>query len=129
MISAKKLLYKAIQTLGYDYVTSESASSGWYWRKWKSGRVEAWGVTSASSKTGTEWAGASVSGLYYEDVTLTVPSGVFPSTPLRAYATSDTSQWWAMDAHPNSTTSISVRMVKPTSGAQDYKVYVYAVAF
>ena len=125
MISTKKLLYKVVQALSVDYVTEEGVKTGgWYYRKWKSGKVECWmQYTSSTQIAGTSWA----SPIYYQDITLTIPDGIFTATPLRVYITSGTEQWWVAGLLTISATSVKFRVCKPTSTAQTAKVYMYMV--
>ena len=103
-----------------DFVTEEGAESGWYWRKWKSGKVEAWGTTSASATTGSSWGN-----LYYSDQSFAIPSGIFSSDPIRGYVSSRNNQWWAVGISSMSASSVSFRMAKPTSSSQAISVCIY----
>ena len=103
-----------------DFVTEEGAESGWYWRKWKSGKVEAWGTTSASATTGSSWGS-----LYYSDQSFAIPSGIFSSDPIRGYVSSRNNQWWAVGISSMSASSVSFRMAKPTSSSQAISVCIY----
>ena len=59
-----------------DYVTSKGSSGDWTYRKWNSGRVEAWytGLFSFGATT-------KATNSYYADGTLAIPNGIFTSTP------------------------------------------------
>ena len=59
-----------------DYVTEVGTNSGWAFRKWHSGKVEAWYTGSVTFGVTTA-AGS----LYYADASLTIPSGIFSSAP------------------------------------------------
>jgi hypothetical protein len=59
-----------------DYVTSKGTDGGWAYRKWHSGKVEAWYVGELSFSP-TTVAGQS----FYADGTLAIPSGIFNSAP------------------------------------------------
>ena len=127
MISTKKLLYKVVQALSVDYVTEEGVKTGgWYYRKWKSGKVECWSqYTSSGDIAGTAWT----SPIYFTDITLAIPDGIFTSTPLRVYVASGNEQWWSSGIFQSSTsaTQVKFRMCKPTSTAQPVKAFMYLV--
>ena len=103
-----------------DYITAQGSTSGWYYRKWNSGRVEAWGIVSFTARTGSAWGN-----LYYSDIDVTIPSGIFANTPLRAYATGSNLQWWCLGVTISSATACRVRMVKPISSSQAGGMYLY----
>lgn len=113
----------ALDALGYDYVVSESASNGWYWRKWNSGKVEAWGNKGLSAVAGTAWGS-----LYYHDGSVDIPSGIFSSAPIRAYATSSNAQWMVVGVTSLTTTRVNLRLVKPVATAQAIAVHLYLVS-
>lgn len=103
-----------------DYITSQSAASGWYYRKWKSGRVEAWGILTFSARAGSAWGS-----FYYSDIDVSIPSGIFSEAPIRAYATGSNFQWWCLGVTISSATACKVRMVKPVSSSQAGGIYLY----
>ena len=104
------------------HVTETGSGSGWYWRKWSNGSVEAWGSYTFSSTAGTAWS----SGMYYYNATVSIPSGIFPAKPLRAFATSSGDlQWMVAGIYITSATSVTVRLVKPVSSSQSGGVYIY----
>ena len=118
--SLKKILLTFANALKVDYITSEGAASGFYWRKWKSGTVEAWGIKSFNATVGTAWGN-----MYYYDFTIAIPSGIFPAAPIRGIASGTNFQWMPTGVSIASATSCSVRMVKPVSSAQNGGVYIY----
>lgn len=63
-------------TVGADYVTDEGTSSSWHYRKWNSGKIEAWykGTVSCSAAT-------AVNNVYRSSYSLSIPSGIFSSAP------------------------------------------------
>ena len=108
-----------------DFVTSEGATSGWYYRKWKSGRVEAWGTVSPSASSGTSWGNS----IRYYDVSVTIPSGIFSTAPIRAYATMASNQWWVVSVTSLTKTGCTVRLAKPTSSSQSATIHMYVLSF
>ena len=103
-----------------DYVIEEGTQSNWEYRKWSSGKVEAWRNISNSAAAGSVW----VSPLYYRDLTVAIPSGLFTAAP-DVKATSTTSQWWVSYANATSATSLTYRLVKPVSSSQASGVSLY----
>ena len=59
-----------------DFIVEQNISGDWTYRKWNSGRVEAWytGLFSFGATT-------KATNVYYADGTLAIPSGIFTSTP------------------------------------------------
>lgn len=112
---------KTLAKLG-DYVTEKGTSGNWKYRKWKSGKIEAWGSYSFSAKQGTAWTG----GLYYSDETVPIPSGIFTATP-RKYVTSNSSQWSPHSAWGSGTTSMTIRFAKPNANKSDGASCIYLV--
>lgn len=124
MISVKKTLYKvaeAINALKTDYVTEEGSSGAWRYRKWSSGKVEAWAALTLTSKTPTAW----VSPVRYIDDTVTIPSEIFSTTPV-VMAMSKTNQLWIVTASATNATTIPVRFATVASSAQTGYVVIYA---
>lgn len=109
-----------------DYIITQGASTGWYYRKWKSGRVEAWGIATFTARTGEAWGTTHV---YYYDFPVTIPAGIFTTAPLRGYASGTNFQWMPVGVSIASTTSCSVRMIKPVSTSQNGGVYLYLLSF
>lgn len=105
-----------------DYVIEEGASGNWVYRKWNSGKIEAWGSYSFSAKQGTAWTG----GLYYSDETVSIPSGIFTAAP-RKYVTANSSQWNPYSAWGNTATSMTIRFTKPNANNSAGGAYIYLV--
>lgn len=107
-----------------DFVVDRGTSGSWYYRKWNSGKVEAWRTYDAGSQTPSQW----VTGWYYKDVNVAIPSGIFSATPTHVVATNVGSdyQYSVFTACPTSSTSIKVRVVKPNSGAATPVLSIYA---
>ena len=112
-----------------DFVIERSSATstdgGWYYRKWKSGRVEAWGYITKASTAGTIWA----SPIYYTDVSVAIPSGIFTTDPIRGYVTSSSVQWIPAGIGSMSTTQVGFRLMKPSSGSQSISCYIYLCSF
>lgn len=120
-LDLKELIKYMLAVLNIDYITAEGASSGWYYRKWKSGKVEAWGKHTPSATAGSLWS----NGIYYYDTSFSIPAGIFSDAPIRAYGTSNTSQWWLGGISAVSTTSVSYRALKPVASSQSISFSFY----
>lgn len=103
-----------------DYVIEEGTQSNWEYRKWNSGKVEAWRTITNSAAAGSVW----VSPMYYRDLTVSIPSGLFTSAP-KVQCTSTHNQWWVSYANCTSATSLAYRIVKPVSTSQASGVNIY----
>lgn len=106
-----------------DYVTEEGTSSSWSYRKWHSGKVEAWTTKDFASTSWTTWA----SPVRYMDKTLTFPSGLFPSnsTP-SVIATSCSNQYWVVGCTVTSATQATFRIASVSSTAMATTIRFYA---
>ena len=112
-----------------DYVTSQGTSDNWHYRKWNSGKVEAW-FTGTVSCGGTTATGS----IYYADGTLSIPSGIFSSAPeCIAEMRSSTSDALAaavfeVAALATSATSLSVRVHRASANTSStsIKANIYA---
>lgn len=106
-----------------DWITSQGTSGSWYYRKWNSGKIEAWIAYNAGSQTPSQW----VTGWYYKDLNVAIPSGIFTATPTHVVATNSGSdyQFMVFTAVPTSATSIKIRVVKPNSGAATPVLSIY----
>lgn len=112
-----------------DYVVSTGSGSAsnayWTWRKWASGKTEAWGSYAPSSAVSTSvW----VSPIRYKDLTISIPSGVFSSTPGRIYGTSFNNQLWVVHAIGESATSITCRVATLSSNNVTMYIRLYCVS-
>lgn len=113
-----KLLSESTVT---DYVTAQGTSGAWKYRKWNSGKVEAWAYISFTSTTPAVWA----SPIRYIDKTFTIPSGIFASAP-RMTGSSNSNQYWAVDVSASSSTAGSVRFCTVASSALTPYIQIYA---
>lgn len=106
-----------------DYIVEEDGNSNWKWRKWNSGKVEAWGFYTASAKTGSSW----VSPLYYTDESVTFPSGLFNVAPSYIIATSHNSQWCVWANWLISTSGCTLRHIKPNANSMAIDTHIYVI--
>ena len=106
-----------------DFVIKYGSLSNWVYRKWKSGRVEAWCTQSLGNKTGTAW----VSPFMYTNATLSIPSGIFSSTPPYVTLQSQNSQWIIWGSWGTSSTGIGFRAVTLAATAQELTIRAYVV--
>lgn len=107
-----------------DFIKEQGTSSSWYYRKWNSGKVEAWRTYNAGSLTPTQWiAGA----WYVKDFDVAIPSGIFSAAPNHTVATNNGSdyQYMVHVARATSATNIRVRVCKPNSGAATPVIALY----
>lgn len=106
-----------------DFITERGTSSSWYYRKWNSGKVEAWRTYNAGSQTPSKWTDY----MYYKDLDITIPSGIFSATPNHTVATCNGSdyQFMVFVARATSATNIRVRCVKPNSGGATPVIALY----
>lgn len=104
-----------------DYVIEQGTNSSWTYRKWKSGKVEAWRSYSFSSASWSVWA----SPIRYMDKSISFPSGLFSRAPL-IVATSDSNQYWVVNCHATSGTAGTLRLSTVASSAMETYVNIYA---
>lgn len=91
-----------------DYIVQVGTSGTWKYRKWKSGKVEAWGYQSYSSIAITLPAPA-FGGYRSDVVNMAIPSGIFSRTPDYVFVQKKTSQGGAIYfAGANSATNIQM---------------------
>ena len=106
-----------------DYITEEGTSSSWNYRKWHSGKVEAWRTIDFASASWSTWA----SPVKYMDKTLTFPSGLFPSNGSPSViATSCSNQYWVVGCTVTSTTQATLRIASVSSTAMATTIRFYA---
>ena len=104
-------------------VYTEGTSGSWKYRKWSSGKIEAWcSDLELASATPSTW----VSPVRYTDTTITIPSGIFSSAP-SVQVTSTDNQWGVFSAKASSATSISTRFITCATSASTPNVNVYAI--
>lgn len=76
----KAILDEILPSCAVDYVVEQGTNSGWYYRKWNSGRSEAWCAYSVGSVAITISSPA-YGGYRSDEMTATIPSGIFNTTP------------------------------------------------
>lgn len=87
-----------------DYVIDHGTSGNWYYRKWNSGRIEAWGdVSVTQSKT------TAVGNIHRTTWSTTIPAAVgFTSAPtVNLSYNVDASVFFGLSGHATSATAIS----------------------
>lgn len=109
------------------YIVDEGATSGWKYRKWSSGKVEAWGEQTYSS-IAIDNASPSYGGYRSNALTMTIPSGIFSGTPNFVFMQKKTPQGGSVYyAYGSSATTISFMMGGATSAStitnQTFAVY------
>lgn len=109
-----------------DYVTETGDSSGWRYRKWKNGWVEAWCYYSVGSVAITT-SSPGYGGYRSAEISITIPSGIFPGTPGCQVQKAQAQGGWIAHATGRSATQIVVMYGSGTSQTiTDQYVYVYA---
>ena len=96
-----------------DFVVETGTSGIWTYRKWNSGKIEAFASNSWGGVSGSVWN----SPLYYKDITLSLPSGLFPNAPTKVFATGN-EQWTMWGIRSVTSTQINIRAVTPATGGQ-----------
>lgn len=105
----------------YDYVVT-GTSGDWKYKKWGDGTVEAWGTVSAGTYTGGQW----VTNLYYQNITVTVPSGIFSTAPtFMQVSPYGNLQWTYYGGTIDSTTSLNLRFCHPNNTSQALTAHIY----
>lgn len=116
------VLNEVLPSQSVDYVVEQDTSGGWTYRKWASGKLEAWAMSlNLGSKTPTTW----VSPLRYNDSTVNYPTTLFNVEP-SVIATSEGNQWWVVRADVQ-TSNIALRLATVASSAQTAVVSFYLV--
>jgi phage minor structural protein len=110
-----------------DYVTDIGTDSPWTYRKWNSGRIEAW-------RTGTVSVGSNTASgqLYRGDFTASIPAGIFTATPGFCIANirDTTSTVVSVQCSATSTTRISGRAYRTgSSSGYNLAVGIYVAQF
>jgi len=96
-----------------DYITVKGTNGDWYYEKYASGKVEAWGTVTKSSIS------YSASGNLYRstDLAIAIPSGIFSETPtfVEAFIHSSSTVIVSVMATPVSSTSLTAQIWKANS--------------
>lgn len=107
-------------------VQGGTGNNKWTYRKWSNGMIEAWGKASTSSaQAGSSWA----SPIYYYDLSVSFPSGIFSSAPDNIQLTNANAQWVTLGTNAITASGFNTRLIKPTSGAQAVVFNIYAVKY
>ena len=83
MLNIKKTLSKILTNLvalNTDYIVEEGTSGVWRYRKWKSGKIEAWGYQTYSS-IAINLTSAAFGGYRSDVINMAIPSGIFTIAP------------------------------------------------
>lgn len=124
MLDLKRLIAKMLtrtNELSKAYVVEEGTSGVWTYKKWSTGRCEAFANLTGAAAEGSAWG----TYLYYIDRTFSVPNGLFASVTHRL-VTSNHSQWTAY-ACWGSATSLTIRLTKPNKNSQAQAMTAYLV--
>lgn len=106
-----------------DYITVKGTNGDWYYEKYTSGKVEAWGTVQKSSIT------YSASGNLYRstDLAIAIPSGIFSETPtfVKAFIHGSNTVIVGVMATPVSSTSLNAQIwkVNSTSNACTFRFH------
>ena len=107
-----------------SYVTEEGTKGTsviWHYRKWSTGKIEAWCTYEFASTSSSVWT----SPIRYWDKTISIPSGLFTAAP-KMIAGSDSNQYWVCDAHASSSTSASSRVLTVATSSMAITLRIYA---
>lgn len=107
-----------------DYVIEQDSDGDWRYRKWHSGRVEAWFNTSVTMSATTAQGN-----LYRRSATLSIPSGIFTITPgVIAGSQQSDNTIVSVKASASSPTSIAITdyRTNQNSSTQARAVRIYA---
>ena len=107
-----------------DRIIEEGSSGNWSWRKWSSGKIEAW---CRNGSPGTATPATWIAPIKYNDLTLAIPDGIFTSTPM-VIASSGSNQYWVNNVSASSPTNINLRVCTLASSQQTYYINLYAVS-
>ena len=114
-----------IDDLKKDYIVDENTSGSWQYRKWNSGKREAWfqgNITcSATESTGS---------IYRSTYSLSIPSGIFSAAPkISMDIDQNAATVFGINGTASSSTAIAGRVFRSTTSTSTYTltVFVYAV--
>ena len=118
-----------IKAQSIDYIVDQGTSGNWKYRKWNSGRVEAWGYKNFSSIPVTS-VSPTYGGYRSAALEIAIPSGIFGGTPEQAFITKVNAQGAAIYcAEPKSATLIQFYLGGSTSSTtlENQRFNVYCV--
>lgn len=109
-----------------DRIIETGTNSGWYYEKYASGKVEAWGAESTGTLT------MSASGQLYRanSVSISIPSGIFTATPTYAQAFAQygsNAAFVSALASPSSSTALSCQIWKATNATASVALKLHVV--
>jgi hypothetical protein len=104
-----------------DFIVEEGTTSGWIWRKFKSGIVEAWTQYEATNVT---WSAFLSTGLYSGDVTISFPFNISNAEIQATLGYTGGSIGWVANAHALNNSQASITMVRDGSGSVKINVHV-----
>ena len=109
-----------------DRIIETGTNSGWYYEKYASGKVEAWGAESTGTLT------LSASGNLYRanSVSISIPSGIFTATPTYAQAFAQygsNAAFVSALASPSSSTALSCQIWKATNTTASVGLKIHVV--
>ena len=103
-------------TLMADFVVTNGVSGNWQYRKWKSGKTEAWYTGSVSCSAAT-----AVNSVYRSSYSLSIPSGIFSSAPnVNMSIDQNASTLMAVMGYASSATAISGYVFRTGSQSSTY---------
>ena len=103
-----------------DYVIEQGTDSSWAYRKWASGKIEAWRTATVTASATTQ-----VGSVYRSSGTVALPSSLFNSAP-HTIANMDATgtNLFTANAHATSATNIDVRVWRANASTSTYSVDV-----
>lgn len=109
-----------------DRIIETGTNTGWYYEKYASGKVEAWGAEA----TGTLTLSASGSLYRANSVSISIPSGIFTATPTYAHAFAQygtNAAFVSALASPSSSTALNCQIWKATNATASVDLKIHAV--
>lgn len=125
MLDLKALLVKILDALKVDYVVEEGTNTGWEYRKWNSGKLEAW----YKANNLTVYAdNAFGNAMYYHTYSnsWTYPSMFLTVTNLQVQAQTGNGFWW-IQPHELNPPYIPFYSISNRNTAADITLYGYMV--
>ena len=115
----KEWINKVTVALSVDYIVEQGTTSSWNYRKWKSGRIEAWYKGSATCSTTT-----AIGSVYRSTFSLAIGSGIFSAIPTKTFITigDNTSTVISVQGDVTSTTNIDGRVFRATNTSSTYNL-------
>lgn len=112
-----------------DFVTTKGKSGNWYYEKYKSGKVEAWGTAT----TGTLTMSGSNRVYVAQNVSITnaIPSGIFSSTPTFTEVSTNyaSAACYAVSGNATSNRNVSLQIVKTSNNTAAVTVQIHCIYY